>query len=77
LFNNGGRLADDSTFTFAGTSWLFNYSDTGAGTKYACELASSSSVTMTFVPEPQAAQLGGLGMFAPPAPPSVLNHFPE
>lgn len=65
LFNYGGTLADDSTFTFSGMSWLFNYNDTVAGTNYVGDLTGTSYVTMTAVPEPNvAALLGGIGVIA-------------
>ena len=62
LFDYAGTLADDSTFTFSGMQWLFNYNDTVAGTNYTDDLTGSSFVTMTAVPEPSAALLGGLGL---------------
>jgi hypothetical protein len=43
--------------------WRFNYNDTAAGTNYTGDLTGSSFVTMTAIPEPNAAALvGGLGM---------------
>jgi autotransporter-associated beta strand protein len=64
LFNySGSTLADDSTFTFSGSQWSFNYNDTVAGTNYTSDLTSGSFVTMTVIPEPDvAALIGGLGM---------------
>jgi autotransporter-associated beta strand protein len=62
LFDYSGTLADDSTFTFSGMEWLFNYNDTAAGTNYTGDLTGTSFVTMTAVPEPRAALLGGLGL---------------
>ena len=66
LFNYASStLADDSTFTFSGMDWAFNYNDTVAGTNYTSDLTGSSFVTMTAVPEPNvAALLGGLGVLA-------------
>ena len=66
LFNYASStLADDSTFTFSGMDWAFNYNDTVAGTNYTGDLTGSSFVTMTAVPEPNvAALLGGLGVLA-------------
>ena len=66
LFNYASStLADDSTFTFSGMEWAFNYNDTVAGTNYTGDLTGSSFVTMTAVPEPNAAALvGGLGALA-------------
>jgi autotransporter-associated beta strand protein len=66
LFNYAsGTLADDSTFTFSGMDWAFNYNDTVAGTNYTGDLIGSSFVTMTAIPEPNvAALLGSLGTLA-------------
>ena len=66
LFNYASStLADDSTFTFSGMDWAFNYNDAVAGTNYTGDLTGSSFVTMTAVPEPNvAALLGGLGVLA-------------
>jgi autotransporter-associated beta strand protein len=65
LFNYGSTLADDSTINFSGMDWLFNYNDTAAGTNYTGDLTGSRFVTMTAIPEPNAAALlGGLGMLA-------------
>ena len=63
LFNYASStLADDSTFTFSGMEWAFNYNDAVAGTNYTGDLTGSSFVTMTAVPEPNVAALvGGLG----------------
>lgn len=61
---NGGALADDSTFSFSGIDWLFNYNDISAGSNYTGDLTGSSFVTMTAVPEPAAATLGLLGFVA-------------
>ena len=63
LFNYGGTLADDTQINFSGTDWLFNYNDTTPGTNYPGDLTGSSFVTMTAIPEPHAALLGGLGLF--------------
>lgn len=65
LFDFGGNvLADDSTFTFGGIDWVLNYNDASPGTNFTSDLTGSSFITMTAVPEPSAALLGGLGMFA-------------
>jgi len=66
LFNYGGStLANNSTFTFSGMDWAFNYNDTVAGTNYTGDLTGSNFVTMTAVPEPNvAALLGGLATLA-------------
>jgi autotransporter-associated beta strand protein len=65
LFSYGSTLADDSTISFSGMEWSFNYNDTSAGTNYTSDLTGSSFVTMTAIPEPNvAALLGGLGALA-------------
>ncbi|MCX8495788.1 MAG: PEP-CTERM sorting domain-containing protein, partial [Akkermansiaceae bacterium] len=66
LFNYASSaLADDSTFTFSGMEWAFNYNDAVAGTNYTGDLTGSRFVTMTAIPEPNAAALvGGLGALA-------------
>jgi len=60
---DGNSVADDSSFTFDGQLWSFNYNDDTKGTNYDAE-AVGSFVTMTAIPEPRAALLGGLGMLA-------------
>lgn len=55
-------LADDSNFTAGGGDWLINYNDTTGGENGGTY---SNFVTITAVPEPNAAMLvGGLGMLA-------------
>ena len=62
---SSSTLADDSTINFSSMEWLFNYNDAAAGTNYTGDLAGSSYVTMTAIPEPNAAALvGGFGMLA-------------
>jgi hypothetical protein len=62
----GNTLDDDSNFTFSGIDWTFDYNDDVAGANYNSDLASFTSsgrfVTMTAIPEPSAALLGGIGM---------------
>ncbi|HEX7262444.1 MAG TPA: autotransporter-associated beta strand repeat-containing protein, partial [Luteolibacter sp.] len=53
--------ADDSTFTDAGGIWQINYDDTLAGLNGG---TGDRFVTITAVPEPAAALLGGLGLLA-------------
>lgn len=53
---------DDTIYTFGGNSWLFNYNDSAAGSNFAPKADGANFVTMTVVPEPQAALVGGLGM---------------
>jgi fibronectin-binding autotransporter adhesin len=58
-------LADDSTFSFSGVNWLFNYNDTVAGTNYTGNIPPLSTfVTMTVIPETSTALLSGLGALA-------------
>ena len=66
LFNFGSVVADDSTISFSGTDWTFNYNDTIAGTNFPSDLTGSSYVTITAVPEPGAAMslLAGMGVLA-------------
>jgi hypothetical protein len=59
----GGTLADDSTISFSGIDWSFNYNDNASGTNYTSDLTGSNYVTMTAIPEPSVtALLGGLVM---------------
>jgi autotransporter-associated beta strand protein len=63
LFTYGGvTLADDTIISFSNIDWFFNYNDTAAGTNYVDDLGGATGfVTMTAVPETEAALLGGLG----------------
>jgi MYXO-CTERM domain-containing protein len=54
-------LADDSAFTTGGRNWLINYNDTTSGLNGG---SYSNFVTVTAVPEPAAALIGGLGLLA-------------
>ena len=62
----GNTLNDDTNFTFSGIDWTFNYNDTAFGDNYQSDMSaftgSARYVTMTAVPEPRAALLGGLGL---------------
>lgn len=60
----GTAVADDSTITFSGMQWTFNYNDTSAGSNFTGDLVGSNYVTMTAVPEPSSAILLGLGTLA-------------
>jgi autotransporter-associated beta strand protein len=53
---------DDTTHTFGGNEWLFDYNDAMAGGNFNSQATGTSFVTLTAVPEPSAALLGGLGM---------------
>lgn len=58
----GSSLADDSTITLGSNTWLFNYNDSTGGSNFTSDQAGASSfVTMTVIPEPAAALLGGIG----------------
>lgn len=52
---------DDTTYTFNGGEWMFDYNDTTAGLNGG---SGTNYITITAVPEPAAALLGGLGMLA-------------
>jgi hypothetical protein len=52
-------LADGAEFTDAGGLWKINYSDTTAGLNGG---TGTSFVTITAIPEPRAALLGGIGV---------------
>ena len=62
----GNTLNDDSTFNFSGIDWTFDYNDLTAGDNYNSDLSaftgSAKYVTMTAIPEPRAALLGGIGL---------------
>jgi autotransporter-associated beta strand protein len=53
---------DDESYFFGSNEWLFNYNDTLAGNNFNTEATGTSFVTMTVIPEPGAALLGGLGL---------------
>jgi MYXO-CTERM domain-containing protein len=58
----GNPLADDSTFFLGSNEWKFDYNDTAGGGNFTGDQSGATSfVTMTVVPEPAAALLGGLG----------------
>jgi len=62
-----GAYADDQSYTFNGGDWIFNYNDTTAGLNGGEVTGAEGSgfVTITAVPEPNAAILvGGLGLLA-------------
>ncbi|MBC8125884.1 MAG: autotransporter-associated beta strand repeat-containing protein, partial [Gloeobacteraceae cyanobacterium ES-bin-144] len=63
---NASSLTDDSTFILGANIWLFNYNDTSGGSNFSGnQTGANRFVTMTVVPEPNAAMLiGGLGMLA-------------
>jgi hypothetical protein len=54
-------LANNAEFNDAGGVWKINYSDTTAGLNGG---TGTSFVTITAIPEPSAALLGTLGIFA-------------
>jgi autotransporter-associated beta strand protein len=53
---------DDSDFTLFGNEWRINYDDVSAGSVNGG--AFSNAVTLTVIPEPAAALLGGLGLLS-------------
>ena len=58
---------DDTSYFFGANEWLFDYNDTTAGGNYGTDAVAAGQtrfVTMTIVPEPGAALLGGLGLLA-------------
>jgi len=57
-------LNNGDTFILSGATWQFFYDDTVAGSNFTDDLTGSSFVTMTVIPEPTTALLGGLGMLA-------------
>ena len=66
LFNFGSVVTDDSTISFGGTDWTFNYNDTVAGNNFTSDLTGTNYVTITAVPEPGAVMslLAGMGVLA-------------
>ena len=55
---------DDTSYFFGSNEWTFNYNDTLAGSNYASDAIAAGQnrfVTLTLVPEPSAALLGGIG----------------
>lgn len=61
----GNALADDSTLTLGFNQWTVNYNDlTGGGNFTSDQAGATGFVTLTVVPEPGAALLGGLGALA-------------
>ncbi len=62
-FKVGGvSINDDMTFSGPGGSWQIDYNDTSYGLNGVG--SGTSFVTITAIPEPRAALLGGLGMLA-------------
>ena len=59
--------ADDASYFFGSNEWTFNYNDTMPGINFSSDATANGQdrfVTMTLVPEPGAALLGGLGILA-------------
>ncbi len=62
---NAATLNDGDIFTLGANEWRFEYDDLTGGPNFTAEQATGPTarfVTMTVVPEPGAALLGGLGM---------------
>jgi hypothetical protein len=53
---------DDTTYAFGSNQWLINYNDTSGGTNFSGQQNGDYFVTLTMVPEPRAALLGGLAL---------------
>jgi len=53
---------DNSSHTFGDNEWLFLYADTIPGNNFGTEATGDHFVTMTVIPEPGAAMLGGIGL---------------
>jgi len=53
---------DDTSYFFGANEWLFRYADTTAGNNFASEATGDNFVTLTVIPEPGTALLGGLGL---------------
>ena len=65
LFAFGGTpLTDGATFEFGGSAWAFDYDDLLPGTNFTGDPTGTTFVTMTAIPEPAVALLGGLGLLA-------------
>ena len=61
----GSALADDSIITLGTNQWVFNYNDSiGGGNFTTDQTGATGFVTITVIPEPAAAFLGGIGMLA-------------
>ena len=57
------ELSDSESFVWANQNWMINYDDTlGAGDTTLSD--GGNYVTLTVIPEPRAALLGGLGLLA-------------
>lgn len=56
--------ADNTAYSFGANEWLFRYADTTPGNNFASEATGSHFVTLTVIPEPGTALLGGLGLLA-------------
>lgn len=57
-------VADDSTVQVGSNTWQINYNDTVGGGNFGGEQTGAKFLTMTVVPEPSVALLGGLGALA-------------
>jgi autotransporter-associated beta strand protein len=58
---------DNTAYSFGANQWFFDYNDTTSGGNFAADATAASQnyfVTMTVIPEPSTALLGGLGLFA-------------
>ena len=58
-------FTDNTSYTFGSNQWLFDYDATSAGANFLSDTSGGTSfVTMTVIPEPTVAVLGGFGMLA-------------
>ncbi len=55
---------DDTVYNFGPNQWLFNYNDHLAGGNFNLNATGDQFITLTVVPEPGSALLGGLGLLA-------------
>jgi fibronectin-binding autotransporter adhesin len=61
----GGTLNDGGQFTLGANEWVFDYDALSGGSNFSTDQTGATRfVTMTVVPEPGAALLGGLGLLA-------------
>ena len=57
----GNELTEGEQFNAMNNSWVINYQNTSGGTNFTPDYAGGHYVTLTAVPEPGVALLGGIG----------------